>query len=133
MNRRRTPRPKWSFGLLCRWATTRRGSRRVSPRLARKATSRIVQSRCGRLRGGVTIAHPILLRHEADSNHRNLAEAENAEREQHAFSEAVGVQANAELVDAEPGPTGDDISADCQECQAAIFYQSVPAGMQNEC
>ena len=48
------------------------------------------------------------------------------------FRCAVGVQADAELVDAEPRPGGDDVAADRERRQAAAFHQPAPAGVQHQ-
>ena len=45
---------------------------------------------------------------------------------------AVGVQADAELVDAEARPGGDDVAGDGEHRQAAALHQSAPAGVEHE-
>ena len=45
---------------------------------------------------------------------------------------AVGVQADAVLVDAEVRPGGDDVAGDGEHREATAFHEAAPAGVQHE-
>ena len=47
--------------------------------------------------------------------------------------EAVGMQADAEHVHAEPGEAGDDVAEDRHDHQTALANESAPARVQNDC
>ena len=72
-------------------------------------------------------------RHHAQGDDRELRRGEREQPHRGAaFRRAVGVQADAELVDAEPRPGGDDVAADGERRQAAAFHEAAPAGVQHE-
>src|SRR5687767_13650093 len=61
-----------------------------------------------------------------------LAEHEDREPGGPALGEAVRVEADAELVHAEPGPAHDDVAEDAQQGQAALADHAAPAGVEDE-
>src|SRR3954452_19944861 len=77
-------------------------------------------------------APPVARGNAADGNEGELRESEEVEGDGDAAGEAVGVEADAKLIDAEERPAGDDVSADGEDGQAAVGDQLVPAGVQDE-
>src|SRR5881394_1291532 len=67
-----------------------------------------------------------------DDDKSQLRADEHQQPEQGGFHEAVGMQADAEHVGAEPGPAGDDVAADGQSGQAALADEAGPSRVQHE-
>ena len=66
------------------------------------------------------------------SEDQHLAGDEQAQPEQGAVDETVGVEADAQHVGAEPGPTCHDVSEDSHGRDAAGAGQAAPAGVQDQ-
>src|SRR6185503_849744 len=88
-----------------------------------------------RLRGspfGPEFAPPQLRREEAASRQEHLADGEDPERERHAVREAVGMEPDAELIDAEPRPADHDVPDDRQDGDAPLADHAAPPGVEQE-
>src|SRR5581483_6153703 len=82
--------------------------------------------------GGLTEAQPVLFRKQSQRDQEYLAGHENVVKPAKAgIHETVGVEADAEHVDAEPGEAGDDIAEDGHIHDAAFADHAAPARVQD--
>ena len=75
---------------------------------------------------------PAFQRHRGHSHQCELADDESAKPRKCFLHEPVGMQADAEHVDAEPGEARDDVSEDRHDHQSALANESAPARVQND-
>src|SRR5687767_5607370 len=73
---------------------------------------------------------PELLGEQSQRNDQQLAGDESHQPLEARFHKAVGVEADAEHVHAEPGETGDDVAEDGHAHQAALLEDATPACVQ---
>src|SRR5882672_9068531 len=75
-------------------------------------------------------APPAVGRRQRDADHHHLTKGETDQAQRHAARESIGMQADAQLIDPEPGPADDDVSEDGQDRLPPGAGQSAPARVQ---
>src|SRR5206468_3879052 len=78
------------------------------------------------------VADPDGFGQEPEADDDQLREDEEAERLGFAAGEAVRMQADAEHVDAEPGPRGHDVPEDDHVHEAALAHEAAPASVEHD-
>ena len=83
-------------------------------------------------RGGLTTeAAPKIERQGGEANDDELTADEGNEPDKGGVHEAVGMETDAEHVDAEPAPARDDVAKNGEGHQSALFHETAPATVQN--
>ena len=83
-------------------------------------------------RGGLTTeAAPKIERQGGEANDDELTAREGDDPDKGGVHEAVGMETDAEHVDAEPAPARDDITKDGERHQSPLFHKTAPATVQN--
>ena len=80
----------------------------------------------------VEMASPKMEWQKTHGHERKLTGAKDDQPRESAFHETVGMQADAEHVDPEPGPARDDVAEDCQHHKTALPDQAAPACVEDD-
>ena len=95
--------------------------------LARGGSGRDLRALATSWRTRRTEASPPLQWHRSDGHQSELADHESDQPWKRLLHEAVGMQAHAEHVDAEPREAGDDVAEEGHDHQTALPDESAPA------